>query len=100
MLMRSGLYELLTKAGMMIKHEEVEPPESNPEAYKILLPEQIETITYPYEWCSEQLRDAALLTLDVLEAAMDKGMILKDASAFNIQFLKGRPAGRKQQRQA
>src|SRR3546814_6402146 len=37
------------------------------------------------------LRDAALLTLHVLERAIGAGWILKDATPFNIQFVGTRP---------
>jgi predicted nicotinamide N-methyase len=37
------------------------------------------------------LKDAALLTLQIQKTALEHGMSLKDASAFNIQFHKGRP---------
>lgn len=53
--------------------------------------ETVPFISYPYEWCFEQLRDAALLTLDVAMTSLEHGMILKDASAFNIAWLEGRP---------
>ena len=48
-------------------------------------------ISYPWEWSFGQLKDAALTTLQIAEAALDRGMMLKDATAFNIQFLRGRP---------
>ena len=32
------------------------------------------------------LKDAALLQLDLVLAALDEGMILKDATAYNLQF--------------
>jgi hypothetical protein len=37
------------------------------------------------------LKDAALLTLDIAKAALDHGMVLKDATPYNIQFYKGKP---------
>lgn len=37
------------------------------------------------------LKDAALLTLRLVRKAMEKGMILKDATPFNVQFRKGTP---------
>ena len=43
-------------------------------------------ISYPYEWCFSQLKDAALLTLELLREADARGLTLKDASAYNIQF--------------
>lgn len=91
-LMNSGLYADLAAKGWLIGHEEVnELAASRPEAYKIIQPEIIPFISYPYEWSFSQLKDAALLTLHILKAALEKGMILKDASAYNIQFLDGHP---------
>jgi len=37
------------------------------------------------------LKDAALLSLALLEEALDEGMILKDASAYNVQWSGARP---------
>jgi hypothetical protein len=51
----------------------------------------VETISYPYEWCFSELKDAALATLAIQKKALARGMVLKDASAFNIQFWKGQP---------
>jgi hypothetical protein len=53
--------------------------------------EKIPFVSYPYEWCFEMLKDAALLHLELMEQALDEGMILKDSSAFNIQFMGARP---------
>lgn len=55
----------------------------------VIKPETIDVITYPYEWCFEQLKDAALNTLDVNILALKYGLTLKDASAFNIQMHRG-----------
>ena len=59
--------------------------------YKIIKPEPIPFISYPYEWCFSQLQDAALTTIRILKRALEFGMSLKDASAYNIQFLRGKP---------
>jgi ribosomal protein L11 methylase PrmA len=64
---------------------------TTPEAYKVIEPELIPLITYPYEWCFSQLKDAALATLAIQRTALQHDMILKDASAYNIQFRHGRP---------
>ena len=48
-------------------------------------------ISYPYEWTFGQLQDAALLTLDLQEDADRSGFTLRDASAYNVQFDRGRP---------
>jgi len=91
-LIDSGLYKGLADRGLLIAHEEVgiELAESD-QAYKIIKPEVLPFISYPYEWCFSQLKDAALLTLEVQKTAMDHGMSLKDSSAYNIQFHKGKP---------
>jgi ribosomal protein L11 methylase PrmA len=87
-LMSSGLYESLTDKLLMVRHDEVE---LDVNAYKTLKPELIPYISYPYEWSFSQLKDAALLTLQVNKEAMKFGMNLKDASAYNVQFFRGKP---------
>ena len=57
----------------------------------VLRPRELPLISYPYEWCFSQLREAALLTLELQRRALAAGMRLKDASAYNIQFDAGRP---------
>lgn len=91
-LMQSGLYENLTRANLLLPHEETRLSTPGDEsAYKVLKPELIPFISYPYEWSFSELKDAALTTLEIQKLALQKEMILKDASAFNIQFLRGKP---------
>ncbi|MFL6244707.1 MAG: SAM-dependent methyltransferase [Thermoanaerobaculia bacterium] len=90
LLMRSGLYEALVRAGSLISHEEVQA-EMPAGAYRILEPQTIPYVSYPYEWCFSQLKDAALLTLDIQLRSLSFGMVLKDASAYNVQFIGTRP---------
>lgn len=90
----SGLYDDLTKAGQLIPHRDVtaEPGWLDvPGTAYILAPEQLEFVSYPYEWSFSQLRDAALLTLTIQKHALEHNQILKDASAYNIQFHHGKP---------
>lgn len=91
-LMTSGLYQSLIAAELMISHQEVDNtyPKSD-QAHRIIKPEPIPFISYPYEWCFSQLKDAALTTLKIQRAAVSFGMTLKDCSAYNIQFNKGKP---------
>ena len=92
LLMGSGLYQQLVDQGMLIPHEEIADSQvGQPGKFKTILPEFIPFISYPYEWCFEQLKDAALLTLEIVKLSVDKGMILKDATPYNVQFLNGRP---------
>lgn len=51
----------------------------------------IPVVSYPYEWTFEMLRDAALLTLSLTERALDHGLITKDATPYNVQFVGARP---------
>lgn len=96
-LMSSGLYEELCNAGLLVRHQEVADEQALPwrkssiSPFKIIAPEKIPFISYPYEWCFSQLKDAALLTLEVAVRALRRGMILKDASAYNVQFRGARP---------
>jgi SAM-dependent methyltransferase len=57
----------------------------------VLHHERIPVISYPYEWSFSMLRDAALLQLDLLTAALAEGMILKDSTPFNVQWRGHRP---------
>ncbi|MGH9592416.1 MAG: SAM-dependent methyltransferase, partial [Bryobacteraceae bacterium] len=89
--MASGLHRSLALSRLVLDHSE--EPESRLEAgwAKLLTPEQIAFISYPYEWSFDELRDAALLTLNIQEKALAHGMTLKDASPFNVQFRGSRP---------
>lgn len=90
LLMTSGLYAKLVETGRLIPHEEVDLEPAAPAAYKILRPELVPFISYPYEWSFGQLKDAALATLSIQKRALKFGVSLKDASAYNIQFYKGK----------
>ena len=52
---------------------------------------RIPFISYPYEWSFGMLRDAALLHLALMREALDAGMILKDSSPYNIQWIGAQP---------
>lgn len=88
----SGLYDRLISQGLIVKTAAASLDSSPVEgAIAVLKPELIKTISYPYEWSFSQLKDAAILTLDLHEAALQAGMTLKDASAYNVQFHHGKP---------
>jgi hypothetical protein len=89
---RSGLYADLANAGLLVEHDEVPLRiEGAPPARAVLRPARIPFVSYPYEWCPGQLRDAALLTLELQKRALARGFVLRDASAFNVQFVGCRP---------
>jgi len=90
--MDSGLYTALVRDALLIPHREagsVLPDRQD--IYKTLVPEPVPFISYPYEWSFSQLKDAAVATLAIHKQALDFGMALKDASAYNSQFHHGRP---------
>ena len=55
-LMTSGLYDHLSRAGDLVRHEEVDLALSpDGRAVAALRPERMDFISYPYEWCFGQL---------------------------------------------
>lgn len=88
----SGLYDLLIEKQLLIPHREAAFELAvTADAHCVIEPDPVDFISYPYEWCFSQLKDAALATLRIQRLALRKGMTLKDASAYNIQFHEGRP---------
>lgn len=88
----SGLYKELVDRKLLVSHEEVRSDEMvDDDTYLTLKPMLLPFISYPYEWSFSQLQSAALLTLEVQRVAFKFGMCLKDASAFNIQFIGSSP---------
>jgi len=88
----SKLYPALTQAELLISHTEVDfDSTKKANQYKLLQAEKIPFISYPYEWSFSQYKDAALTTLAIQRKALEQGMTLKDASAYNIQFYRGKP---------
>lgn len=90
-LMESGLYEFLTNKKMLIEHKKVIETSEQIDQAVVIQPDYIPFISYPYEWSFNQLKDAALITLNTHKYAMKYNMVLKDASSYNIQFVKGYP---------
>jgi hypothetical protein len=82
----SGFFKKLHNAGLLISHEELSASKDE----IIIQPEQISFMNYPYEWSFSQYKEAALLTLKIQKFALENGFSLKDASAFNVTFHKGK----------
>ena len=90
--MQSGLCDRLVGERLLIPHQEAEIQPGDPNTvYKIIRPHQLPYISYPYEWSFSALKSAAQTTLRIQEEAMSRGMTLKDASAYNIQFQHAEP---------
>jgi hypothetical protein len=91
-LINSGLYENLLKSGLLVRHEEIDIDfHVSDSPYKVLRPEPVDFISYPYEWCFSQLKDAALALLEIQRASLRHDMTLKDCPAYNMQLNKGKP---------
>jgi ribosomal protein L11 methylase PrmA len=90
LLVSSGLYESLQEKRWLTTATVVEDKTSQT-GELIVEHGKIPFISYPYEWCFDQLKAAALLQLDVHLEALKHGMTLSDASAYNIQFLDANP---------
>jgi hypothetical protein len=88
-LISSDLAASLWEKKLLIPFEETRHEVTD--SWKTLMVERLPFISYPYEWCFSQLKDAALLTLDVQLEALAHGMVIKDASAYNVQFHGGKP---------
>lgn len=91
-LSESGLYDSLVADELLVPHECVETSRAFSEgAFCVIQPRPLEVISYPYEWCFSAYQDAALATLKIQERALKHGMSLKDATAYNIQFIGSKP---------
>ena len=79
-------FEAAVERRLLIGYEPVNVDHGGREAFrKVIRPKKLPIVTYPYEWCFEQLKDAALVTLDLNILALSHGLTLKDATAFNVQ---------------
>jgi len=90
----SGFLDLATRSGRLIEGREVAPAvlgDEAPGAVHVLEHPRIEFISYPYCWSFGGLQAAGLLTLDLHLDALEHGLTLSDASAYNVQFLGPRP---------
>lgn len=88
---RGGLYQHLAEKKILIPHQIIHENLTNTSDWHATIqPETIPFISYPYEWSFDMLKDAALLTLEAAKEAMSFGMMLRDASGYNIQLYNGR----------
>ncbi|MCR9214677.1 MAG: class I SAM-dependent methyltransferase [Proteobacteria bacterium] len=85
----TGLFEELNEKRYLIKSEIVSKADWFPDAPDdsiLLRHEKIPFVSYPYEWSFSFLKAAALLHLDIHLIALEHGVTLSDASAYNVQF--------------
>jgi hypothetical protein len=86
----SGLFSDLISRKLLLPFSEVSDINNIPTWHKIIQPKQIPFLNYVWEWSFEQLRDAALTTLNICQISLEYGMILKDATHLNVQIIDGR----------
>jgi hypothetical protein len=91
----SALFDALTAERKLVGTRELDDglPEGalHGEVAGALEHEIVPFVSYPYEWPFEMLRDAALLQLELVRRSIDAGLMLKDASPYNVQFLGAAP---------
>ncbi|TWI79370.1 hypothetical protein IQ13_3774 [Lacibacter cauensis] len=91
LLMDSGLAAELLKKNLLLPFtESTDNHTGRADWYKTLIPQQLPFFSYAWEWSFSQLKDAALATLAVCKLALQKGMILKDATHTNMQWVDGK----------
>jgi hypothetical protein len=93
----SELFRAWSAEGKLVATEPVDGVDGMPaelaggDYAAVLAHERLPFVSYPYEWTFGMLRDAALLQLELLLAALDEGLTLKDATPYNIQWRGARP---------
>ena len=90
----TGLFQKLTACNWLVPFEKADTAILGGLAnnFKYVLEvTPLRFISYPYEWSFPALKAAALLHLEIHLAALEYGVTLSDASAYNIQFRGPRP---------
>ncbi|PZF98090.1 class I SAM-dependent methyltransferase [Micromonospora deserti] len=86
-LVGSDFFPPLLATGKVCGTEAVDPALVGGEGWAaVLRHERIPFVSHPYEWSFGMLRDAALLHLEILRAALPAGFTTKDGSAYNLQW--------------
>ncbi len=86
---RTAFFRELSDRAKIVATQEADVQKQTPELGSwpgLLVHERVPFLSYPYEWSFGMLKDAALLHLELLEAALEEGWTLKDSSAFNVQW--------------
>ena len=90
----TAFYPKAVSEGRLIRTEQVPPATLNGHAtgasYVIEHP-RLPFVSYPYEWTFGMLKAAALFHLDFHLDALEDGITLSDASAYNVQFVGAAP---------
>jgi ribosomal protein L11 methylase PrmA len=93
-ILRQGVVVDSVESGFLISSKELKrnewPSQIEDSCYVIEHP-RIPYISYPYEWSFNQLKSAALHHLDFQLHLFKRKIILRDASAYNVQFIGSKP---------
>jgi ribosomal protein L11 methylase PrmA len=90
----TGFLDRLVEQGRLVPWSVVSNAEAQslfPGAACVLEHPRLDVISHPYEWSFGMLRAAALLHLDIALEALNAGLTLTDATAYNIQFVGHKP---------
>jgi len=95
----TSFFSRMISAGKIVSSDRLQPEavhegEGDPELAgwsAFLEHARIPFVSYPYEWPFGMLRDAALLELELMSAALAEDMVLKDATPYNVQWFGARP---------
>ena len=93
---RTAFFPRAMADGRVVATRRIELPDDAPPSgaqpwVAALEHERVPFVSYPYEWSFGMLRDAALLQLNLLREALEEGFVLKDSSAYNLQWVGARP---------
>ena len=90
----TGFFQRLIEQKWLLPFKKVNPTllGNTSSSFKYLLDvPPLRFISYPYEWSFSALKAAALLHLEIHLTALEYGITLSDASAYNIQFHGAQP---------
>jgi len=92
----TGLIGELVARGLLLDETRIAPGEfagrhEAARARYVLEHPKLAFLSWPYEWPFAALKAAALLQLDVHLEALERGVTLSDATAYNVQFEGSRP---------
>lgn len=94
-----GVFHRLIQRGLLIESERVVVDASMAESFRgprgevpsiVLRHPKVPFFSYPYEWTFLQLKEASLAHLDLQIEALDLGVVLSDATPYNMQPVAGR----------
>ena len=92
--LETGFLNNLIENEDLVPFEIVQEPDilaQFPGAVYVLEHPHLQYISFPYEWSFSQLKQAALLHLDIAIKALKADITLTDASAYNVQFIGSKP---------